>query len=128
MDPYSFLKRQARAKRDLAIAKANGDYQASLIAIDRLGRKLNKTNSKTRYTAAVHSGSDFSKITSARAAQLVLEELGPLTVPEIVIEAQARGFRTADPPKKVANAIRGAMKAHGDKFVVGELGRWERNC
>lgn len=125
MNPYAELLKEARRKRNMAIDKARADYRRAVLEIDRMGRKLNGTGGTIRYTALLRGdGSDFASMTSIKAAEVILRCFGPMTVPEIVLESQARGHRPDDHPKLVAGAMRRGMKYHAEKFKASE-GRWE---
>lgn len=125
MNPYSLLLDEARRKRDDAIARARAEYRQAVIEIDRLGRKLNGTGRKNRYTASLRGdGSTFSSMTTTRAAEEVLRACGPMTITEIALEVQRRGCRATEPPRTVAHTIRSALAYHSERFVRGDDGKW----
>jgi hypothetical protein len=59
------------------------------------------------------------------AARQVLEEAGPLSQAEIVVNLKERGYREDTDPRVLLRTLRYAFKRNREKFVRGEGGKWQ---
>jgi hypothetical protein len=120
---FTILRRQAREKRDAAIARAKAEYRHSIIEIDRMARVMGAPRRRRgRYMPG--DGLSYPTMSTIRAAEMVLLEGKPLTLAELTLEVQHRGCRAGDDPRRVANAIRGAFSYQHEKFSRDKAGRW----
>jgi hypothetical protein len=129
MDAYSILRAEAKRKRDIAIAEAKAQYGAAIREIDRLGRKLNATGRRSRYTAKICGRSGFNrqygvKLTITATADAVLRDMGPLHIAALVLEIQRQGCRPGDDPRHLAKCVKSAFRYHSERFRKDEVGRW----
>jgi hypothetical protein len=117
---------EARARREKAIRAARAEYAAVNAEISRLSRIVQKCTPAAPEARRVLGkiGKPFSEMTAIQAAEAVLREGEPLRLTELTVEVMARGCRVGDDPRKVAHAIRSAMKYHKCRFVRDKAGRW----
>ena len=129
MSPIEQLRKAAREKRDADIQRAKNEYRATMRELSSMARRLGKPGPRkprrqpTEPKPAPKDG-DFSRLTVARAAELILLEGTPMTLVELAIEVQRRGCREGDDPRAVANAVRGAFQYHKDRFTRDAAGKW----
>jgi hypothetical protein len=114
MDSIEQLRCDARAHRDAKIRLARQECARTMADIDRIARRMEKPL-HTHYSPTAEG------LSSTAHAQAILAGRGPLTVLEITVEAQARGYRPDDKPRRVTHAIRATLLYHKTRFVrVGE--------
>jgi hypothetical protein len=114
MSSIDDLRRDARAYRDEAIRIARRDCRRTLADLDRIAKRMGKP-------LQTHWSPQADGLSSTDHAQAILTERGPLTLLEIAALAQARGFRTGEPPQRIMHVLRTSMKYHRTRFVrIGE--------
>ena len=123
MDNLQRLIFQARQKRDKAIAVARRDYAATMKDVRSIARRLGVRRIKMPSFAVQENGS-LAGLTTVYAAEIVLRERQPLTLPELTLEVQRRGCRSDDDSRVVLNAIRNGIRHHPDRFSHDRRGRW----
>ncbi len=124
MDALDQLRAAARDRRDEAMQHAQDQYQQTIRTLKSVERRLRKPRRRKPRYNGVNKGEDFSKLTTKRAAELVLCELGPLSLGELVIEVQRRGCRPHDEPRIVGHAINSSLSYHKGRFSRDGEGRW----
>ena len=126
MTPINILKSQATAKRDAIIAQAQLEYRQDIQSIRALMRQI-KTRQPRPKSKVAKTGirSDaYGGMTTIQASKLVLADGRPRRLAEIVLEMQARGFRSDDDPDAILKTLRAAFTYHPDKFVRDDQRRW----
>jgi hypothetical protein len=63
-------------------------------------------------------------MTIVDAARQVLEESGPLSPTEIVVNLKERGYREDADPRMLLQTLREAIKRNREKFVKSDGGKW----
>lgn len=118
MDDLKQLLNAAKARRNATIQQAREHYAQTVRALQKAARR--PTPPRKRY---YRPDGDLSKLNTRQAAEVVLRELGPLTLVEITIEVMKRGCRSGKNPRVVSNAIFCALTYHkkrGRFFRDGE--------
>ena len=123
MDAFEKLKAEATAKRDRAIARAKREYSETLATLRDVKYKLRRKPTKRNLAPQLVSN-DFSGVSMVVAAEAILRERGPLTLLEIVAEAQARGCKREGDPRQLRELLRSGLKYHSTRFVRLEDGKW----
>jgi hypothetical protein len=114
MSTIDDLRRDARAYRDAKIRIARQECARTMADLDRIAKRMGKP-------LQTHWSPQADGLSSTDHAQAILTERGPLTVLEITVEAQARGYRPDEKPRRVTHAIRATLLYHKTRFVrVGE--------
>ncbi len=67
---------------------------------------------------------EFGALNIAAVAERILRERGPMTALEIVLHAQARGYRPEADPRTVTQSLRCSMCKRSDRFRYGKDKRW----
>ena len=102
MNAIEKLKVEAREKRDAAIKTAKLEYRITMQLIRDTAKKLRGQQYKTRLYRPIRprnpEDGPLAGYTAVAAAEVVLQERGPLTLIEIAAEIQARGCRPGDSP------------------------------
>lgn len=70
------------------------------------------------------SGNPFGAQTMRQVVGALLRELGPLTLEEIVVHLQSRGYRRDVDPRTVHENIRASLNKRGKGLVRDSTGRW----
>lgn len=109
------LRADARAKRDETIQVARAECRRTLAQLRSIAKRLDEP---VRRNEPYQGG-----LSSTVYAEQILAEQGPLTLLELAVEAQRRGYRPDDTPKRVLHAFRTSMRYHTGRFCkIGE--RW----
>lgn len=126
MDAYDQLRAKAAEKRDAAIKKARTEYGEAIRQIAKLKRRFAvRTPKPPKYrTVRPSKGRPYRGLTTVQAAERILAEGMPLTLVELTLEVQARGCRSEDDPRRVANALKTALRYHPERFRLGDDDRW----
>ena len=128
MNAIEKLRAEAREKRDAAIRTAKLDYKLTLAAIREAEKRLRLPYARRQlrkvFIPKTADDGPLAGYTSVAAAEIVLAELGPLTLPEIAAEIQARGCKPGHCPRKLIEGLRASFRYHEGRFVRGEDGRW----
>ena len=114
MNTIEELRRQAKAHRDETIQLARQAYRQTMADLDRIAVRMDKPIRK-------HWSPLAEGLSSTAHAEAILRERGPLTVLEIAVEAQARGYRPGEPARRITHVLRGVLRYHRTRFVrIGE--------
>lgn len=127
MNAIEKLKAEARGKRDQAIRLAKLDYQLTMKSIreaEKLLKKRPRRSLRRCFKPPTPDNGELAGYTAIAAAEVVLAELGPLSLYEIAAEIQGRGCRAEDDPRRLVENLRASFRYHGERFGRGEDGRW----